>query len=113
MKASYLKLNQSKTQFIQFFRKTNPSSVSPLQLDDQVYVSPTIEVRNLGVLMDSKPNFHSHVSEMRVRVQTIQNSCAKCLTRIYRFASAPEAKITLHWLPIRVRSRFKIPVFAD
>ena len=46
------------------------------------------------------------------RVQTIQNSCAKCLTRVNRFATATEARITLHWLPSRARSRFKILVFA-
>ena len=45
MKSSHLKLNPSKTQFIPFSRKTNPSSFSPLQLDDQVYVSPATEVR--------------------------------------------------------------------
>ena len=161
MKSSHLKLNPSKTQFIPFSRKTNPSSFSPLQLDDQVYVSPVTEVRNLGVLMDSKLNFHSHVSEMRrncfhqlkrlnsirsfvpqdqfaifihafitrridfcisifyslpknlvSRVQTIQNSCAKCLTRLNRFSSATDARITLHWLPTRARSKFKILLFA-
>ena len=50
MKSSHLKLNPSKTQFIPFSRKTNPSSFSPLLLDDQVYVSPATEVSNLGVL---------------------------------------------------------------
>ena len=75
MKSSNPKLNPSKTQFIPFSRKTNLSSFSPLQLDDQVYVSPATEVSNLGVLMDSKPDFHSHVSEMR------QN----CFHRLKRF----------------------------
>ena len=47
------------------------------------------------------------------RVQTIQNSYAKYLTRGNRFASATEARITLHWRLIRTRSKFKILVFAN
>ena len=42
----------------------------------------------------------------------MQNSCVKCLTRVNRFGSATEVRITLHWLPIRARSRFKVLVFA-
>ena len=111
--------------------------------------------------MDSKLNFHSHVSEMRQNcshqpkrlnsicrfvpqdqfatlkhafitspidfcnsifctlpenlvslIQSIQNLCAKCIIRVNRFESATEARVTLHWLPIRARSRFKVLVFA-
>ena len=43
----------------------------------------------------------------------MQNSCVKCLTRVNRFGSATEVRITLHWLPIRARSRFKVLVFAN
>ena len=92
MKSSNPKLNPSKTQFIPFSRKTNPSSFSPLQLDDQVYVSPATEVRNLGVLMDSKLNFHSEVSEMR-------RNCfhqLKRLNSIHRFVPRDQFAILIH-----------------
>ena len=56
--------------------------------------------------------FYSLPENLVSRVQTIQNSCAKCLSRVNRFATATEARITLHWLPSRARSRFKILVFA-
>ena len=44
----------------------------------------------------------------RSRIQTIQNSCAKCLTGTRRFDSAKEALTTLHWLPVKARAQFKI-----
>ena len=46
------------------------------------------------------------------RLQTIQNSCAKCLTGGNRYTSATEARFTLHWLPITSRSMFKLGVMA-
>ena len=62
------------------------------QLDDQVYVSPATEVRNLGVFMDSKLNFHSHVSEMR-------RNCfhqRKRMNSIRRFLPRDQFAILIH-----------------
>ena len=63
MKQSHLKLNPAKTQFIPFSRKSSFSSFAPLQLDDHTSISP--EVRNLGLIMDSKLDFQSHVTALR------------------------------------------------
>ena len=82
----------SKAQFIPFSRKTKPSSFSPLQLDDQVNVSPATEVRNLGVLMDLKINFHSHVSEMRRNCFNQRNR----LNSIRRFVPQDQFAIVIH-----------------
>ena len=116
---------------------------------------------NLGLIMDSKLNFHAYFSDLRrnclfqlkrlkaiqcfipqeqfatlvhafitsrldfcnsvfyrlpdnliSRIQTVQNSCAKCLTGKKKYDSATQARIELHWLPIRARASFKILVFA-
>ena len=48
----------------------------------------------------------------RSQIQTIQNSCAKCLTGARRFDSAKEALKTLHWLTVKARAHFKILIFA-
>ena len=44
----------------------------------------------------------------RSQIQTVQTSCAKCLTGARRFDSAKEALKTLHWLPVKARAHFKI-----
>ena len=46
------------------------------------------------------------------RIQTVQNACAKCLTGRKKYDSATQARMDLHWLPIRARASFKILVFA-
>ena len=46
------------------------------------------------------------------RIQIVQNFCAKCLTSKKKYDSATQARIELHWLPIRARASFKILVFA-
>ena len=48
----------------------------------------------------------------RSQIQTIQNSCVRCLTGARRFDSAKEALKTLHWLPVKARAQFKILLFA-
>ena len=48
----------------------------------------------------------------RGQIQTIQNSCAKCLTGARRYDSATEALRSLHWLPVKARAQFKILLFA-
>ena len=48
----------------------------------------------------------------RSQIQTIQNSCVRCLTGARRFDSAKEALKTLHWLPVNARAQFKILLFA-
>ena len=48
----------------------------------------------------------------RNRIQAIQNSCAKCLTRARRFDSATSALKSLHWLPVKARAQFKVLLFA-
>ena len=161
MLENHLKLNPKKTQFIPFSRKTDAIDFAPLALSSDVSISPSSEVRNLGLIMDSKLNFHAYVSDLRrncffhlkrlkaircfipqgqlatlvhafitsrldfcnsvfyrlpdnliSRIQTVQNSCAKCLTGKKKYDSATQARIELHWLPIRARASFKILVFA-
>ena len=161
MEDSHLKLNPAKTQFIPISRNKQASSFSSLELNDHVSVPPSATVRNLGVIMDSKLDFHAHVSDVRKscffqlkrlksirtfipesqfatlihafitsrldfcnsfffalpdnlvsRLQIIQNSCAKCITGTNLYSSATEARIKLHWLPIRHRSKFKISIMA-
>ena len=65
MNENHLKLNPKKTQFIPFSRKTKSVDFGPLVLSDDVLISPSSEVRNLGLTMDSDLNFHSHVSDLR------------------------------------------------
>ena len=48
----------------------------------------------------------------RNQIQTIQNSCAKCLTGARRFDSATSALKSLHWLPVKARAQFKVLLFA-
>ena len=161
MNENHLKLNPKKTQFIPFSRKTKSVDFGPLVLSDDVSISPSSEVRNLGLTMDSDLNFHSHVSDLRkscffhlkrlkaircfipkeqfatlihafitsrldfcnslyyrlpnnliTRIQTVQNACAKCLTGRKKYDSATQARMDLHWLPIRARASFKILVSA-
>ena len=159
MKTNHLKLNPDKTMFIPFSRKCDLSLYSPLKPDGCTVIMPQLKVRNLGVVMDSKLTFDSHIRELRkssffqlhrlkairqfipshhfatlihsfitsridfcnsiyftlpdfARNQTIQNSCAKCLTGAQRFDSATAALKSLHWLPIKARAQFKILLFA-
>ena len=65
MKDNHLKLNPNKTQFIPFSRRSHPNSFVPLQLDENVSILPSTEVRNLGVEMDYKLNFKGHVDKIR------------------------------------------------
>ena len=40
-------------------------------------------------------------------VQSIQNSCAKAITRARKYDSATEQLFTLHWLPVKKRAEYK------
>ena len=40
-------------------------------------------------------------------VQSIQNSCAKAITRARKYDSATEQLFTLHWLPVKRRAEYK------
>ena len=46
------------------------------------------------------------------RIQVVQNSCAKFLTRTKRFDSATEQLKKLHWLPIKFRIKYKLMMMA-
>ena len=46
------------------------------------------------------------------RIQVVQNSCAKFLTRTKRFDSASEQLKKLHWLPIKFRIKYKLMMMA-
>ena len=46
------------------------------------------------------------------RIQVVQNSCAKFLTRTKRFDSASEQLKKLHWLPIKFRIEYKLMMMA-
>ena len=46
------------------------------------------------------------------RIQVVQNSCAKFLTRTKRFDSASEQLKKLHWLPINFRIKYKLMMMA-
>ena len=161
MKKNQLKLNASKTMFIPFSRRRDASLYPPLRLDEDTVIPPKTKLRNLGVIMDSKLSFDSHIRELRKscffqlrrlksireyiptsqfaslihsfitsridfcnslyftlpdyarnQIQTIQNSCAKCLTGARRFDSATSALRSLHWLPVKARAQFKVLLFA-
>ena len=56
--------------------------------------------------------FYSLPDSLVNRIQTVQNSCAKCITGAKKFDSATTARKTLHCLPVRARSKFKILLMA-
>ena len=65
MNKNQLKLNPKKTMFIPFSRRRDPTTYSPLRLDDETIMSPVTKVRNLGVVSDSRSSFDSHIRELR------------------------------------------------
>ena len=46
------------------------------------------------------------------RIQSVQNSCAKCLMGKKKYNSATQARVEQHWLSIRTQASFKVLVFA-
>ena len=65
MSCNSLKLNASKTQFLPIGRSIVHSDVAPLALDDNTLISPSSDVRNLGITFDNQMNYGKHISGVR------------------------------------------------
>ena len=65
MSCNSFKLNASKTQFLPIGRSIVHSDVAPLALDDSTLISPSSDVRYLGITFDNKMNYGKHISGVR------------------------------------------------
>ena len=60
-------------------------------------------------------NAHQHrggIMLLEPAMRMLYNACAKCLLGRKEYDSATQARMDLHWLPIRARASFKILVSA-
>ena len=151
-------LNSDKTELILIGSKSTLSKTSPFSLSiDNVTLSPSPLVRNLGVLFDSTLSFSAHINSVvktsffhlrniaKIRsslsqsaaetlihafissrldycnsllaginsshlckLQMVQNSAARLLTRTRAHQHITPILQHLHWLPVKYRIQFKI-----
>ena len=158
MTTNLLKLNSKKTELMVMGPKAQLEKVGDFLLQvDGCSISPSPEVRNLGVILDSTLSYKSHIksitksaffhlkniSRLRPslsdsvaetlihsfistrldycngllfglpnttldRLQYIQNSAARVLTRTRRWQHITPTLKRLHWLPVKFRINFKL-----
>ena len=127
-----LKLNGSKTEFLHIssrYRATVP--ITSINLDGTL-IQATETCRNLGVTFNDKFTMDKQTAERLVhafvmchidfcnsllqglpagqikRLQTIQNSAARLVSRTKKYQSISPVLQSLHWLPVHYRIMFKI-----
>ena len=157
MSLNLLKINSNKTELIIVAPKAQLQKVGDLLLNiDGCSISPSTEVRNLGVILDSTLSFQAHIksitksafyplkniarlspslsdsvaetlihafissrldycngvlsgvpSKSLARLQYVQNSAARLLTRTKPWQHITPTLIHLHWLPVKSRIQKK------
>ena len=158
MTTNLLKLNSKKTEIMVMGPKVQLQRMGDLLLQvDGCSITPSPEVRNLGVILDSTLSFESHIksvtksaffhlkniSRLRLslsesvaetlihsfissrldycnailfglpdttldRLQYVQNSAARVLTRTRRWEHITPTLKRLHWLPVNFRISYKL-----
>ena len=80
MGSNRLKINPDKTQFIWLGSRQQLShiNVTPLHLHNGTIVAPSVSVRNLGVIFESKMTMAENVNNVTVRIFTSSNNCGSC-----------------------------------
>ena len=162
MKLNFLKLNDDKTEVLLIGSKCNIKKVSSISLNiNDVTISSSSNVKNLGAIFDSEMSLQKFVSfkckcamyylraiaQIRHfldvdatrtliqalvisridyanslligvsksclhRLQLVQNSAARLITRTSRREHITPILFQLHWLPVEFRVRFKILVLC-
>ena len=158
MTTNLLKLNSAKTELMVVSRKALLQKVGDFLLEvDGSFISPSLEVRNLGVILDQTLSYQSHIksvtrsafyhlknisrlrpslsdsvaetlihafvtsrldycngvlfgvpSKYLDRLQYVQNSAARVLTRTRPWQHITPTLKQLHWLPIKHRINYKL-----
>ena len=158
MTTNLLKLNSKKTELMVMGPKAQLEKVGHFLLQvDGCSISPSPEVRNLGIILDSTLSFQSHIKSVTKsaffhlknisrlcpslsdsvaetlihafissrldycngvlfglpnksidRLQYVQNSAARVLTRTKRWQHITPTLKRLHWLPVKHRIHYKL-----
>ena len=79
-------------------------------------IMPSKQVRNLGVIFDSKFSLEAHVNKVcqasYLQLQIVQNHAARVLCGLRKYDHITPALQALHWLPILKRIEYKIAVLC-
>ena len=162
MNLNFLQANGDKTEFSFLGAPTQLANLLKFDIVlDETVISPTENVRNLGVIFDSNMSMVSHVNNvcrnafyhlrnigkirqfldqtiaehlihafvttrldycnsllfglpdcLIAKLQRVQNSAARVVTRNSKFCHITPLLVDLHWLPIKYRIQFKIIVLT-